>query len=347
MNNKQKLFITFGCTLIFLIIAYFLIRMQDNIPLNPEDTVGNSAGNLYNKGLFCEAGDKIYFANAYDNGSLYCMNTDESEITKLHDGNIQYINAGNNYLYYFLANSPEGNQGLGYVRGISGLYRIRTNGSDPTGLSRDAAGCVKLLGNTLYYQHYEKETGVTLHSIETNRKNDTLINNSAIIPAASSGTKLYYAGMEEDHNLYTIDLTTGSSAIELQANLCYPVVEGSYLYYMDLDSDYTLCRVNLMVPSQGAERLTTDRVDTFNVYGNTIFYQRNSESEPALIRMNLDGSNPEIVAEGNYTNINCTGNYTYFTSFGSSVPIYKTSTYGSINVTTFDAAKDAALENME
>ena len=135
--------------------------------------------------------------------------------------------------------------------------------------------------------------------------------------------------------------------MKLQANLCYPIVENGYVYYMDIENNYSLCRVDLMNPEAGATILTQDRVDMYNVYGNYIFYQRNSETEPALIRMNIDGTNPEVVAEGNYTNIHCTSNYTYFSLFGADVPVYKTPTSGNVKVTTFDTAKEAALENQQ
>ncbi len=50
--------------------------------------------------------------------------------------------------------------------------------------------------------------------------------------------------------------------------------------------------------------------------------------------------------EGVYQNINITSEYVYFNSFNESTPVYKTYTYGPVNVTTFDAAREAALENL-
>ena len=51
----------------------------------------------------------------------------------------------------------------------------------------------------------------------------------------------------------------------------------------------------------------------------------------------------EIVANGVYSNINATSQYVYFTKFGSDIPVYKTPTYGAVNVTNFDAASQAAI----
>lgn len=347
MNDKLKVSLILGGILLVLCGVFALNLFLNRIPDNPPGTVGNTAGNLYNNGLFCEADGKVYFANAYDGGALYCMNPDETDIKKLHDGNTLFLNAGGNYLYYMQMPSQSGGSGLGYLRTVTGLYRIRTNGRNAHGLSRDALGCVKLLDNTLYYQHYTKSTGVTLHRMDTDKKNDAVLIDKNIVPAATYQGQIYYGGLEDDHNLYTVDTNTGMNAVSLQGNLCYPTVEDGYVYYMDIEANYCLCRIKLSDPEAGATVLTQDRVDLYNVYGSTIYYQRNSESQPALIRMEIDGSNPEIVAEGNYSGINCTSTYTYFQRFGQEAPVYKTPTYGSVNVTTFDAARDAALANIK
>ena len=38
--------------------------------------------------------------------------------------------------------------------------------------------------------------------------------------------------------------------------------------------------------------------------------------------MGTDGSNPTVVAEGNYTNINMTSRYVYFQEFGAEGSLY-------------------------
>lgn len=347
MNEKLKLSLILGSLFLLLCGLFGLNYLVNRIPSNPPGTVGNTTGNLYNNGLFCESDGIIYFSNAYDGGSLYSMKPDESEFIKLHDGNLQFINAGGKYLYYMQMLSQSTGSGLGYLRTVTGLYRIQKSGKNAKGLSRDALGCVKLIDNTLYYQHYTKSTGASLYRMDTDKKNDAQLSDKNIVPAATYQGQLYYGGLENDHNLYQLDLVTGSNAIAMQGNLCYPTVEDGYVYYMDIGNNYRLCRISLSDPEAGATVLTEDRVDLYNVYGNTIFYQRNSDSQPALMRMNTDGSNPEIIAEGNYTKVNCTSTYTYFQLYGQDVPVYKTPTYGSVNVTTFDAARNAALENIK
>lgn len=149
-----------------------------------------------------------------------------------------------------------------------------------------------------------------------------------------------------DNHLYVWNTADDSSYMLWDGNVWNPVVNGDYVYYMDLDQNYRLSRYSL---SDGSVTvLTTDRVDLFNIYDSVIYYQSNSSSSPALKRMNLDGSNTELVASGIYTDINITSQYVYFTGFGESDgPVYKTSTFGPVNVTTFDAALSAAAENVK
>ena len=56
------------------------------IPENDPATIGNTPGNLYNGGTFCEADGKVYFSNPYDGGTIYVMNSDQTDIRKLVSG---------------------------------------------------------------------------------------------------------------------------------------------------------------------------------------------------------------------------------------------------------------------
>ena len=78
--------------------------------LNPETKMnqgyvnGNTAGNLYNGGLFCEYNGVIYFANPSDGGKLYSMDSNGNNLKKLTNDNATYINVDDNYIYYLINN---------------------------------------------------------------------------------------------------------------------------------------------------------------------------------------------------------------------------------------------------
>lgn len=340
MNQKKKTALIIGIIILFFIVIGVLTVLQDRIAKNPAGTIGNTAGNLNNKGLFCEANGKVYFSNAYDNNSLYSMNSDETDIKKISNAQAQYINAGGKYLYYYQETS-NASQGLGFIRPATGVYRSKTNGKDVTCLKRDPSGILTLVDNALYYQHYDNKNGMSLYRMNTDKTDDKEIQAAIINPASVQNNLIYFNGIEGNHYLYALNTLNNSITTIWEGNVWNPVADGDYVYYMDVSNDYRLCRYSLS--AQSVEVLTSDRIDTFNVYESIIYYQKNSQTDPALKRMNIDGSNPEIVAEGNFMNINITSNNVYFQGFDSPVPIYKTSTFGPVNVTTFDAALHATL----
>ncbi|MDD6810862.1 MAG: DUF5050 domain-containing protein [Lachnospiraceae bacterium] len=343
MTTNKKNIIIICSTLFIILLLFILMIFTGKIPMNDDYTVGNTAGNLNNGGYYCESEDRVYFANAYDNNALYSMNPDETDLKKLNSNSVSFINAGGKYLYYYMQ-SGNGGEGLGYVVRTSGIYRSKKNGSQSACLDRATISAMQLCGNYLYYQDYDNRTTV-LSKIKINKSDKTTVADFVVNPACYVNGAIYFNGTVNDHALYTLDTATDQITSIWQGNIWNPVLVDGYVYYMDVANNYQLCRYSLS--EDIIEVLTHDRVDLFNVYGNYIYYQTCSETEPALKRMVLDGSNPEIVAEGIYENINITSRYVYFNQFGESVPVYKTSTNGDIYVTTFDAARDAAEENIK
>jgi len=343
-KQSSTLFIIIAVILVILIavIAFFSNRIA---PV-PEGTIGNTGGNLNNRGLFCEYDGKVYFSNAYDDGALYSMNPDETNIKKLNNSKAEYINAGGKYLvYYQKGSSTSGTGNIKFVGAMNGIYRSKLNGKNAVCLDDDPSGTLLLVDDYVYYAHYDTDTALTLRKIRLDKKKSQTLTDYWINPAACLNGIIYYNGTGDDHYLYAWDTGTDTSSTVWEGNMWNPVISGDYIYYMNVADNYRLYSYSLL---DGSDRvLTEDRVDTFNVYEDIIYYQANSSTEPALKRMNTDGSGLLTVADGNYTNINITSEYVYFTGFNSEVPVYKTSTFGPVYVETFDAALNAAMENMK
>lgn len=345
MTEKKKLVIPLVLIVIFLIAVYILSYYMKQIPENPDDTIGNSAGNLNNGGYFCESDGKVYFANAYDGGTLYCMNPDESEIKKLNRSEASQINAAGNYLYYYQKNSSS-YPDFSFLFRTYGLYRTNKKGGNPVCLDKADCKNVSLAGNTLFYSK-AVDGAQTLHlfSIGTDKKDgcerfDYLVNPSSILNGL-----MYYNGTEENHYLYACDTKTGQEKLIKEYNMWFPTIHGQFIYFLDLENNYELCRYNLY--DDTLEMLTSERVEFFNLTANYIYYQTTGTASPALMRMGLDGSNPEVVSEGVYRDINVTSQYVYFRSFAADMPMYHTPADGAISVSTFDAASRAAFEEMQ
>lgn len=342
MKKKWSIILFTGIILLILTASIVFSSLSEKIPANDISLTGNTGGNLNNGGLYAESNGKVYFSNAYDNGCLYSMNTDETDLKKISSTQVNSINVGGDFLYYYMDSAGSGT-GLGYVVRTYGIYRSRLNGKDTKCLDRNAAVTMQLVGDYLYYQRYTNQDFTKFYKIKTDKTDNILVSDSIINPAACNNGIIYFNGTEQDHYLYALDTRTDNISTIYEGNLWYPVYQGGYIYYMDVSSNYRLCRYSLS--ENIVEILTNDRVDLFNVGDSYIYYQRNSTTEPALMRMRLDGSEPEVVAFGNYTNINLTSTYAYFNAFGEDVPVYHTPVNGPVNVSTFTAAMDAAASN--
>lgn len=330
---------------VILAVLFLTIRLANNkVPENDPNTTGNTAGNLLNNGLFCEDDGIVYFSNAYDSSYLYSMNPDETGIKRLTNTSVNYINAAGDYLYYY-QNDKAGNSSSWGGHGTLGVYRSSKNGKRTDCIKRTVCGVITLAGNSLYFQNYNNSEGMTLYKSDLNGNKKEQAVNAIIDPSCVQDGFIYYAGIEGDHNLHRLNTADDSVAVILNGNFWNPIVAGSTIYYMNVSDNYSLYRCSLSLDFN--EKLTEDRVDTFNITPDYIFYQKNSTDSPALMRMRLDGSEPTEIMRGNYTDINVTSRYVYFHEFGNEVPMYRVPADGALNAGRFDAAREAAAAAME
>lgn len=285
------------------ILSYFIER----IPSNPDGTVGNTAGNLNNGGLFCEHNGKVYFANPHDQNCLYSMNPDETDVRKIYAGNVCNILAGGNYLYYFMK-EPVGTS-LDKLRLSHAFFRSELDGKKVKTITDDVIIRAQLVNDSLFITTTDQK-GPLFYRINTDRTHKTELFRNSINPACAQAGIIYYNGTQFNHYLNALDTNTDVSSVIWKGNIWYPVLEGNYFYYLDVENNYRLCRYNHI--DNQVEILTHDRVECFNIGNGYIYYQCNSKSEPALKRMQLNGSDVTVIAEGNYTAIHITSRYVYF-----------------------------------
>lgn len=323
--------------IILLIFGIYIVAstILGKFKYNDDSAVGNTAGNLYNKGLFAECGGRVFFSNRNDSGALYSMKADETDYKKLVAANISYINADANHVYYYQDSNIAAAGDLSFVGNMVGVYRANANGDHVVCLNRNPAAMLTLIGNYVYFENVDDKAGTVLYKIGIDKKSPAVQLTDYIVDCSSVlDRRFYYAGMQHDHNLYVWDTSTDTSSVLMEGSVWNPTAAADAIYYMNAADGYKLYRCN--TDGTSPVKLTDDRIDTYNVAGSMIYYQKNSADAPALMRMGLDGSNPEVVATGNYSNINATSQYVYFLQFKTDSPIYQTPVNGAVNVTAFN-----------
>ncbi len=331
-SNSRTRILAGGIVLVFFVLAAIAIfsALHRRIPTNPDDTTGNTGGNLNNLGLFCEHDGRVYFANPKDNLCMYSMNPDESDLKQVTTMQVRYICAGGKFLYYYMdsfGTSLKGGGGLGAVSNQHGIFRSLTDGSSASCLVREYTGQMQLCGNSIYFQ-MPGSNGRTLDKISIRKGPAKTVLDDMIAPACYADGLIYYCGAYSDHALYTLDTLHGDTVSPVyNANMTAPLVHQSIVYYLDNENDYRLTRFSLITGE--TQVLTEDRVDSFNMNDNNLFYATSTTDTPALKCSRLDGSDPVVIAEGIYNRLNLTSRYLYFMPYDSETTLLHVPVDGS------------------
>ena len=276
---------------------------------------GNTAGNLYNGGLYCEYDGMIYFANPKDGNRLYCVGTDGSDMKMLSEDSAGSINVDENYVYY-VRTGGNGEEDFSFMHfNTNSLCKVRRDGKGEVIILDDApAMYASLVGNYIYYLHYDTETATTLYRVKIDGTEKAQVSPNPYFTCSTNGQYIYYNGLEGDHNIYKYDTATGSQTLLYEGNCWMPIVEGNTIYFLDCVDSYSLAKVNLTTGEKTT--ICDDWVDCYNVYNGTIYFQR-SGSDPALCKVDTDGSNYAVIRTGVYNSINIADGILYFKDFST------------------------------
>lgn len=310
--SKNVKAILVACVVVFLavlvLVGDFLLK---KVTPNPVGTIGNTAGNLNNGGLFCEYNGTVYFSNPADEGALYSMTTDEQNKEFIVGVKPRNILAGGKYLYY-AQDDVVGPVTLGNIRSGHDFYRCELDGDRITTMTDDVVVTGQLVDNYLYLLIAGEETPV-FKKMKIDKSDETVLANYQVNPACAYDGTIYYNGTQKNHYLYALN-TANDSTTELWAgNIWFPTYYNGDFYYLDVANNYRLCRY--VTSKNVVEVLTNDRVDCFNIGSGYIYYQCNDSSAPSLKMMSTEGGDATVLAEGIYTQIHMTSHYVYFRAY--------------------------------
>jgi hypothetical protein len=299
---------------------------------NEPGTNGNTIGNLYGNGLFCEYDGVVYFANASDFNRLYKMNPDETDIDIVANDCVYFINADSHYLYYSRNGNKDFSQ-MGFLNvNINSLCRLARRNGKVTILDDANCNAAALAGNRIIYYHYDSDEATTVYSVNIDGSERQQLSKSSLDPRCVVGEKLYYSGVERDHNLHSMNLDTKDSSYVNNLNLWFPLIEGNTLYYMNLDDNNRIYRSG--INGDNPNGITTYGTSGFNISGNYLYYQSVKGNPDGLYRVDLNTGAEVLLAEGQYNNINITSKYVYFSDFLSGTVFH--SPIGTTQVSVFN-----------
>ena len=342
MNKKIIVSICAAIVILLFAVALVNVYLEDKILENPKGTVGNTTGNLYNSGLFCETDEYVYFSNPYDNYALYRMLPDETKIEKLITTPSVSINAAGNDIFYYQSSSGS-SSGLGYIINTYGIRRFsKNNKRTVSGIDNALIEGFVLADNSLYYQvadmgehvNYIKEI-----SLDGENSEQIVLPSDALLACVDHST-MYFTNAIENFHLLAMDLDDKNHTLKevLAEDVYMPIVEGTDVYCIDIHNDYALVHYDLSTKQKTV--LDTARTDMLNVDQQYIYYQTAGEN-PQLKRISKNGSSMEVIADGAYNSINITSKYVYFMRYCDKSTVYKIPTHGTPVLSTFTAASNA------
>lgn len=320
MQKKLKnIFITI-ILLSVLVIVVLLVKITSRLPENPIEYAGNSAGNLYNRGLFAEDENYIYFANLADNYRLYRTTHSLENPVCLYQDSVEYINpdATSSYLYYSRINYRQNTYGNTVFDILdTGIYRLNIKNKSLSRLYPETCGMVLLGGNNLFYQSHGDDGNYDLYSLAVNKEDAkaTLVTSDYIPPSNYQNGLLYYSGVSEDHSLYSLSPETGASVRIAELDCHQPIVTESGTYFLSLQHNYAL--FYLPNSDDTATLVTDERISAYNISkdGRMLFYQVDDGRNNRICRYDLATKQETELLQGDFKNLNTVSDYLFFTDF--------------------------------
>ena len=176
--KKLPVILTIGLIVIVASVFSVVYHYQNKTKYNESYVNGNTAGNLYNAGLFCESNGTVFFANPDDKYRLYSMDLDGSNLAKLSDDTVMYINADSHYVYYVRNNEHNSTHFNFFSFNNNSLCRIRRDGKQLVVLDPDPCIYASLVGNYIYYLHYDKDHATTLYKVGIDGEDRQMVNDT-------------------------------------------------------------------------------------------------------------------------------------------------------------------------
>ncbi len=310
-KKKYLKIIVMSVVIIFAIISstIFLKSKETSSLKQQEYTMGNTSGNIINKGLTAYQNGYIYYSNTSDKKKLYRMKEDGSGKEKISDDSCSYINVIGEWIYY------RNDDDLGKI------YKIKTDGTIRTCLNKDDSKFVIAAGDYIYYCNSSNDNQITrIKNDGSDRK--VICKDSAEFINVSNGW-IYYSNTSQNYSIYRVNIN-GKKRTLLSKDSCYFLnVSGDWIYYSNYSKGCKLCKIK--INGRNNTILDSTSSENINVYGDWIYYKstNNEYCESGLYKIKTDGTCNENICNRFLDGLNVSGNWIFFTDDFDRNMLYK------------------------
>jgi len=254
------------------------------------NTVGNTAGNLENKGYAAEQGDWLYVSK---NNSLIKVNKKTNRVTalcKYETSEIYYVNVVAEWVYYFV-----------YRQGI---YKIRLYGTGEQKLLNVPTDRPKFLYVEEGYLYYilMPDSPSWLHKMDLNNGTTQTISTNNISTVHITENDIYFYSSQGPYQMKK----DGKDKIKLSIDGYLPMIIKDNVIYFTNEYGY-LCKTDMK--NFSSQTLLDESVITFNISGDWIYYLSGKIDNFDLYKMKLDGTDKTFLSSNNHAFINVVGDW--------------------------------------
>ena len=146
-------------------------------------------------------------------------------------------------MYAIMKNNGTGFDFFSYAR--NSLCRIDQNGENTKILDKDPCLYASLVGNYIYYLHYDDKDATTLYKIGIDGEGRKKYIRLTFL-CSTLGQYIYTSGTESDGSIYQLDTASDSLSKVYECNSFKPIVTSDdNVYYMDVDQNNALVHTNM------------------------------------------------------------------------------------------------------
>ena len=266
-----------------------------DLSLQPYNTIGNTNTNCLNGGMAAVQGEWIFYCEPSDQNCLYKMRSNGSDVQKISDEPVGYINvvgekvyaqARNNTFNVLCYNAATGELiqnyfAFSYYLTVTDQYMVSADGTD--------------------------HANIYLYRFSDGYQKVLLSDNSAS-QICMAGDRIYYRNSNDNNCLYSMDSTGSQIRKETSHSILSYNINNSVIYYIAEDG--------FLYSTQQVAPILSDSVSCFNFSGDWVYYGNQSDGN-RLYAMSLSDGSVQKLTDCSIEQVCVAGDWIFYQSNGT------------------------------